>query len=105
MDLQVQGQNTEVHPRWAEMVERHSGKLVTIYPDLQRIHVTLVHSTHHVRGAEEVRLVGALPGETLTVQKSAADMGDAIHAAFRALEAEIHKHVERRRDQSRRAKR
>lgn len=104
MEIQVQAQHIDVHPRWQQMVQRHTAKLSATYPDLQRIHVTLVHSTHHVRGAEEVRLLATLPGDTLKVQKSAADMGDALHAAFSALEQEIHKLVERRRDHHRRSK-
>ena len=102
MEMEVQGQHTEIHPRWRELIERRSGKLTELGHPILRLHVNLVHSTHHLRGAEEVRIVANVPGDALQVQKSAADMGDAIHAAFAALESELHSRLDRRRDQHRR---
>ncbi len=104
MHLEVQAQNTQMHPRWKELIDRGVAKLQELHRGLLRLNVTLVHNTHHLRGAEEVRLLLHIPGETLTAQKNAADMGDAIHAAFDALAEELRSFVERRRDGHRRPK-
>ncbi|GBD27097.1 hypothetical protein HRbin30_02441 [bacterium HR30] len=104
MHLEVQAQNTQMHPRWKELIDRGVAKLQELHRGLLRLNVTLVHNTHHLRGAEEVRLLLHIPGETFTAQKSAADMGDAIHAAFDALAEELRSFIERRRDGHRRPK-
>jgi ribosome-associated translation inhibitor RaiA len=105
MQVEVQVQHTELHPRWRELIDRRAAKLEEVCGEILRLHVTLVHSTHHLRGDEEVRLLANVPQETFKVQKAMADMGDAIHAAFTALEHELHGFTERRRDLHRRAKR
>ena len=97
MDIEIQAQHSEVHPRWRGIIERRAQKLAEFCNDIVRLHVTLVHSTHHVSGNEEVRLLATVPSTTLRVQKIAAGMGDAIHAAFSALERELQSFVERRR--------
>ena len=105
MELEIQAQHSEVHPRWRDLIDRRAAKLTEYCDDILRLHVTLVHSTHHLRGDEEVRLLATLPHETLKVHKAMANMGDAIHAAFTALEHELHGFVERRREAHRRPKR
>lgn len=105
MDTAIQAQHSEVHPRWRDMIEHRAAKLHDYGHDILRLHVTLVHSRHHLRGAEEVRILATVPHETFKTQKAMADMGAAIHAAFEALEHEMHGFFERRRDLQRRAKR
>ncbi len=97
MDIDIQALHSEVEPRWRTLIERRAGKLTEICGDIVRLHVTMVHSAHHHRGDEEVRLLASVPNDTLRVQKSEAGMSDAIHAAFAAMEHEIRAFVERRR--------
>jgi ribosomal subunit interface protein len=97
VQLEIQTQHTDLHPRWREIIERRSAKLREFCKEVVHLHVTLVHSTHHVSGNEEVRVLAMVPGTTLRVQKVAPGMGDALHAAFTALERELHTFVERRR--------
>jgi|DewCreStandDraft_5_1066085.scaffolds.fasta_scaffold15567_2 ribosomal subunit interface protein len=104
MHLEIQSQHTQLHPRWKELIDRGVAKLQELHNELLRLNVTLVHNPHHLRGAEEVRLLLHVPGETLTAHKTAADMGDAIHAAFDALTVELRRFLERRRDSHRRPK-
>lgn len=89
MDLEISAQNIDVHPRWRQMIERQLKKLDGKSTALLRLHVTLVHSRHHLRGNEEVRLLATARGRTLHVQKSRANIGDAIRAAFLALAKEL----------------
>ena len=97
MQIEIHSLNCEVHPRWRAIIQRRASKLTEFYQRIIRLHVTLVHSTHHLRGNEEVRLLLAVPNDTLRVRKSQADMGDAVHAAFAALERELQAWVDRRR--------
>jgi len=97
MDIEVHAQQSEVHPRWRTIIDRRAAKLAELCKDIQRLHVTMVHSTHHLQGSEEVRMLATVPNDTLRVQKQAGSMGDALHAAFTALEHELHTFVQRRR--------
>src|SRR5690242_12319891 len=97
MDIEIQAQHSEIHPTWREIIERRAGKLLEVCNDILRLHVTMVHSTHHLNGSEEVRILATVPNTTLRVHKVEASMGDAIHAAFTALERELHTFAERRR--------
>jgi cold shock CspA family protein/ribosome-associated translation inhibitor RaiA len=101
MDLEISAQHTEVHPRWRQIIDRQLTKLNGKGAPLLRLHVTLVHSTHHIRGHEEVRLLATMPGRALRVQKSRANIGDAIRAAFLALTKEIDADAAQRRSPSR----
>lgn len=105
MEVEIKTQHSEVHPRWRELIDRRAAKLTEFCDDILRLHVTLIHSTHHLRGDEEVRLLATLPHEVLKAQKAMANMGDAIHAAFSALEHEVRAFVERRRHAHRGGKR
>jgi ribosomal subunit interface protein len=101
MQIEIQSQHSEVHPRWRAIIQRRAAKLADSCSGIIRLHVTLVHSTHHLRGDEEARLLVAVPNDTLRVQKAKASMGDAIHAAFVALERELRKWTDRRKRPSR----
>ena len=98
MRIDITAQHGEIHPRWQIIIQRRAAKLTDFCKDIVRLHVTLVHSTHHLRGNEEARLLASVPNDTLRVQKSQANMGDAIHAAFSALERELQGWVERRKN-------
>lgn len=89
MDLEIQTQHCEIHPRWRALIDRRMTKLTELNGGILRVHVTLVHSTHHQHGNEEVRLLATVPNGTLRVQKTEGSMSDAIHAAFSALEREL----------------
>lgn len=89
MRIDIKAQNSEVHPLWGVIIERRAAKLTDFAKNIVRLHVTLVHSTHHLRGNEEVRLLASVPSHTLRVHKAQPNMGDAIHAAFTALEREL----------------
>ena len=96
MRIEIQSQHSEVHPRWQAIIKRRAAKLTDFCKSIVRLRVTLIHSTHHLRGNEEARLVVSVPSETLRVHKAQPNMGDAIHAAFSALERELQGWVERR---------
>jgi ribosomal subunit interface protein len=102
MRIDIKSQHSEVHPLWEAIIQRRAAKLTDFCKDIVRLHVTLVHSTHHLRGNEEARLLASVPNETLRVHKAQANMGDAIHSAFSALERELQGWVERRKHRQKR---
>jgi ribosomal subunit interface protein len=104
MQVEIQSLNSELHPRWQAIIQRRAAKLAEFYRRVIRLHVTLVHSTHHLRGNEEVRLLLAVPNDTLRVHKRQASMGDAIHAAFAALERDLHGWIDRKRHHVKKAR-
>ncbi len=98
MRIDIKAQHGEVHPRWQAIIQRRAAKLTDFCKSIVRLRVTLVHSTHHLRGNEEARLLASVPDDTLQVHKVQPNMGDAIHAAFSALERELQGWVERRKN-------
>lgn len=97
MDLEIQTQHEMLDPAWRDLVDHQARRLAERYPELLRLHVTLVHGAHHRHGAEEARLVANVEGTTLRAAKHGELVPDAIHAAFAALAIEIEcHHVERR---------
>lgn len=96
MRIDITAQHIDVHPTWEAIIQRRAAKLTDFCKDIIRLHVTLVHSTHHLHGNEEARLLVSVPSDTLRAHKAQANMGDAIHAAFTALERELQAWVERR---------
>lgn len=96
MQIDINVQHSELDPRWQAMIQRRAAKLTDFCKDIVRLHVTLVHSTHHLHGNEEVRLLAGVPNDTLRVHKTQADMGDALHAAFSAMERELEGWADRR---------
>ena len=89
MQVDIHALHTEIHPRWRAIIQRRSAKLTDFAKNIVRLHVTLVHNVHHQFGNEEVRLLATVPNGALRVQKVKPNMGDAIQAAFAALEREL----------------
>src|SRR5512134_3486473 len=97
MDLEIQTRHTELDPSWRDLIERSAARLSQRHPEMLRMHVTLRHETHHLRGSEVVSLLANVEGATLRAEKEREDVPDALHAAFAALEVELAHHQRGRR--------
>jgi ribosomal subunit interface protein len=97
MDIEIQTQQVVMQPEWRSLIEERLARLAERYPKLIRVHVTLKHGRHHLRGTEEVDIVATCPGATLRAAKQEEEMRDAVHAALDALERQITAHHEERR--------
>jgi ribosomal subunit interface protein len=97
VDLEIQTQHVAMQPEWRALIEERLLRLAERYPKLVRVHVTLKHGRHHLRGAEEVDIVATYPGATIRAAKQEEEMRDAVHAALDAFERELVKHHEERR--------
>jgi ribosomal subunit interface protein len=97
VDVEIQTQQVDMHPEWRALIDERLGRLAERYPDLIRVHVTLKHGRHHLRGTEEVDVVATCPGATLRAAKQEEAMRDAVHAALDSLERQLADHHEERR--------
>lgn len=89
MQIEVDGRNTEVHPRWRTLIERKLAKFDRYVYGVTHARVTILHNRHHLAGDNEVQVVLSVPGRTLTVHKNAAQIPDALRAALTAAEREL----------------
>jgi ribosomal subunit interface protein len=97
VDIEIQTQHVDMQPDWRTLIEERLARLGERYPKLIRVHVTLRHGRHHLRGAEEVDIVATYPGATLRAAKQEEEMRDAVHAALDVLERQLAAHHEERR--------
>ena len=97
MDVEIQTQHVTMQPEWRALIDERLACLAERYPQLIRVHVTLKHGRHHLRGTEEVDIVATCPGATLRAAKQEEEMRDAVHAALDVLERKLAAHHEERR--------
>ncbi len=89
MQLEIEGRNIDIHPRWQMLIERKFAKIERFIPTLTHARVTLIHNPHHQTGDNEVHIILSVPGRTLKVHKNAAQVSDALRAALAAAEREL----------------
>jgi ribosomal subunit interface protein len=94
MDIDIQTRHVEMQPQWRALIDERLARLAERFPRLIRVHVTLRHEPHHLRGLEEVDIVATHPGRTLRAAKREEEMLAALHAALDALERELGTHRE-----------
>jgi len=89
MQLDIEGRNMEVHPRWRGLIERKLTKLERYPNEITHARVTITHNPHHHLGDNRVQIVLSLSGRTLTVKKSGAEVPDVLRVALSAAEREV----------------
>ena len=89
MQLDVEGRNTEVQPRWRGFIERKLTKLERYPNEITHARVTIAHNPHHHLGDNRVQIVLSMAGRTLTVKKSGAEIPDVLRVALSAAEREV----------------
>jgi ribosomal subunit interface protein len=92
MDTEIQARGVAMQPTWRALIEQSVDKLSSRFPEILRLHVTLKHERHHLRGFEEADIVATVEGATLRAAKQEEDMVAAIHAAFDSIERELGAH-------------
>src|SRR3990170_658058 len=53
MDVEIQTHHVDMQPDWRALIDERLARLAERYPKLIRVHVTLRHGRHHLRGVEE----------------------------------------------------
>ena len=89
MQVQIEGQHTEIQPELRTMITEHLEELNAQHDDIIHARVALDKDTHHQQGADEVRVIVALSGKTLTAKKTAPSLYDAANAALETIEREL----------------
>ena len=92
MDLKIECRNMEIDAELQEEVERMTTRLHDHHPQLMHTRVVLKRNVRHRNGAQacEVLAFVRLPRRHMfTARKSSSVFGEALRAAFEALDVEI----------------
>jgi ribosomal subunit interface protein len=98
MQLDIEGRNTEVQPRWQSLIETKLSKLERYPNEIVHARVTITHNPHHQLGDNHVQIVLSVAGQTLTVKKRGAQIHTVLRTALAAAEREVstyHQHRKR----------
>ena len=89
MQVEIEGRNTEVRQSWRDLIEQKLGKFEHFPNEITRARVTITHNPHHHLGDNQVQVVLAVAGQTLTVKKKGAQIPDILRSALTAAEREV----------------
>jgi ribosomal subunit interface protein len=99
MELQIDGQQVEVHDGLRETITSRLEKLNARHEDITHARVSLVKSNHHQHGSDEARIFLSMPRrKILQVTKVGKTLEDAINSALDALQREVAEYRSRRRE-------
>ena len=91
MQVFIRGHETTVQARWRDHIYDRLGKLDRFEDRIIRIEFFLTTSHHHRKGAEQCHVIAKVPRKTIDVKKTGETMMEAIDAASKVLETQIHK--------------
>jgi ribosomal subunit interface protein len=97
MQVYIEGHHTDIQPELRERITQRLEELNARHEDIVHARVALDKDTHHQQGADEVRVILALPGKMLTAKKTAASLYDAANAALETVERELKEFRDQRR--------
>jgi ribosomal subunit interface protein len=89
MQVEIEGRNTEVRQSWRDLIDQKLKKLEHFPNEITRARVTITHNPHHHLGDNQVQVVLAVAGQTLTVKKKGAQIPTVLRSALTAAEREI----------------
>ncbi|HXG19609.1 MAG TPA: HPF/RaiA family ribosome-associated protein [Methylomirabilota bacterium] len=89
MQVEIEGRNTEVRQSWRDLIDQKLKKLEHFPNEITRARVTITHNPHHHLGDNQVQVVLAVAGQTLTVKKKGAQIPAVLRSALTAAEREI----------------
>ncbi|MBV9080457.1 MAG: ribosome-associated translation inhibitor RaiA [Elusimicrobia bacterium] len=104
MQVLIRGHETAVQPRWRDHIYDRLTKLDRFEERIVRIEFFLTTSHHHLKGIETCHITMKVPRKTVSVKKSADTMIEAIDAACKVVEREVHKLFKDIKERHRRAK-
>lgn len=89
MQVLIRGHETAVQPRWRDHIYDRLSKLDRFEERIVRIEFFLTTSHHHLKGSESCHIKLKVPRKTLSIDKSAETMIEAIDAAAHVLERQV----------------
>ena len=100
MELKVEGRNLDVRKSWQEKIEEEKERLMRHHPGLiLNLRVTIEETTSHKQGGHEVRVVAAVPNDTVVVKKKGDSVRPLLVDAFDKLGMQL-KELQRKRRQT-----
>jgi ribosomal subunit interface protein len=90
MKVLIHGHETTVQPRWRDHIYDRLAKLDRFEDRIIRLEYFLTASHHHLKGSEVCHITAKVPRKTIDIRKSAETMMEAIDAASRVLEQQVH---------------
>ena len=104
MQVLIRGHETSVQPRWRDHIYDRLTKLDRFEDRIVRIEYFLTTSRHHLKGMEACHVTAKVPRKTISIQKKADTMIEAIDAASWVLERQIQSLFKDLKDRHRRAR-
>jgi cold shock CspA family protein/ribosome-associated translation inhibitor RaiA len=93
LDVHIEGRNLEIQPEWREKIEKELARLQKHYLNpILHVRVEIIGTAHHRHGALEIRLVAAVPGDTLTVSRQGDYVLSLIVEALDVLDRRLEEH-------------
>lgn len=90
MNVQIRGHRTAVQPRWRDHIFGRIAKLDRWVERIIKVDYILTSSHHHLKGNEICQITAKVPRKTIAIKKSSDDMIQAIDAASKVLEKQVH---------------
>lgn len=104
MKLLIRGHETTVLPRWRDHIYERVAKLDRFEDRIIRIEYFLHTDRHHLKGSENCHITVKVPRKSIDIKKNATTMIEAIDAASKVLERQIHSLYKDIKDRHRRAR-
>lgn len=92
MEMKIEWQHSKPSPYWNDVIQEQFNRLKQGRQKITHARITLRKSQHHLNGSEEATLVLAVPGKTLTANKTGETIGDAINEVFSAIGQELQRY-------------
>lgn len=100
MELQIETRSLELRKSWQEKIDEEKERLIRHHPGLvHNLRITIEATKHHQKGGYEVRVVAAVPNDTVVVKRKGEKVGPLLTEAFNTLGLQL-KELQRKRRQT-----
>ena len=97
MQIYIEGQRTDIQPALRDWITGRLEELNGPHNDILHARVVLDKATHHIQGADEVRVILALAGKTLSASKTCETLDEAVNAVLDTVARELQDYRTQRR--------
>ncbi len=96
MELKIEARNVELRQGWQERIEEEKQKLLRHYPNfVLHLRVSIEATSSYKEGGFEIKLVAAVPQDTVVVTRSAESVRAALTESFDVLSLQL-KEIQRK---------
>ncbi len=96
MELKIEARNIDLRQGWQERIEEEKQKLLRHYPDLVlHLRVSIEATPGYKEGGFEIKLVAAIPQDTVVVTRNAESVRAALTESFDVLTLQL-KEIQRK---------